>query len=452
MVNNTLEVGETRTGFIFDDDERTPHMAATLTNDGRRIHLTLGWNAEYGQEYRPWFVSRSFLRLRTGDPVVTAPLPEQLEFEDSRGRLVLQGCRSGGWLDVLGSGRGQGTITVSQAIIGGRGPYNLINGLRSEIAGLGDWFGSRSLRTSFVQHDDGRLKRVVFELESPDPMRLHRRLNLTAVPSYLAGAGDEPDTTVLRERTFIDTEVSSRARSWDEHLQLHRAMRDLLSISSWRVCGFTSRRVCSNRDPERALSGDRVGRDWRAVVDPTLVSPTKQRDRDFLFTFADVGNGGIARWLGLHPHFARGMDPIISMMNRTDTALETQAIELAVGFEAIGYQLALDQGSSKRSAGREEFHSRLRRVASGLRIVPPFDLDEWAGQQSRVYNGLKHANRDRPEVADVYDAWRKSVIVFRLWVAGLVCEHLDEIRPRLERDRLIRPYFVAMASGAQEGD
>jgi hypothetical protein len=437
MRENTLDPGQSRTGFVIDGNESTPHMAATLSNESGAIRLTVPWNDRYGQEYRRWFFPDNILEMQSGDDYRVSPIPEALEFADPKGTLILQGCRDAGAIDGIGVGMGRGTIEANHAIVAGHGSYSKVNGLRSEIAGLGDWFGTRSIRTGYTRHPDGRLRQVTFRLESPDQIRLHPRLNLTAVPSYLAGPGTEPDTTVLRERTFLETLVD-RPRSWDDHLTTHRAIRDLLSISSWRACNFASRLVCNDFSPGSNKPGAQKRPTWCEVIDQSLTPVTSKPGRDFLFAFADVGRAGIARWLSLQSRYARAVLPMTGSLYLQNTTLEARALEVGVGLEALGYQLALDTGTSKSAAGRQSFRARLERIVENITIDPPFPVDQWIEREARAYNGLKHADRDRPENTEIYDAWRMSVIIFRLWVASVVCGPNVALGDRLYRDHLAR--------------
>lgn len=440
---NTLPVGTSRLGFVIDGDTSSPDMATLLENDGDAIRLTIPWQHRYGDEYRRWFSGEG---AQYGDDPDQSSyrydVPTSLEFVDRLGHLTLVGCRVAGYNNNLGTRMGAGRIRADYAVLGGRGGtrYEKIHGLRSELMGLGDWMGLRSL-TQSVERDENRLTTANLRLKAPAPIRISRQLNLRVAPSFSISRSG-PDATTLRERMYVETRVKS-ARDWDDHLALHRAVRDLVSLSSWHESRFTGLHAIRDDNPTRALSGDPIDQKWNPVEGHlTRGDPTDDGDPPrSLFTYQDTGSAGVAAWIRLRSHFSRGIDPIISSLYSQST-VQTQLAAVAIGFEALGYQLALDAGVAKKQAGNETIHDRLLRVGNEVSLPLPFDVAGWARRTSDAYNGIKHANRAEVDVINALNASRESVLLFRLWVATRVSATGQRVVEQVQSDRMSDPYIA----------
>lgn len=440
---NTLPPGTSRLGFVVDGDANSPQMATLLENDGGRIRLSIPWNQYVGEEYRRWFLRANF----GDDPDRTRyryDVPDCLVFHDNQGSVSLVGCRWQGAGEEIVTKLGVGRISVDYAVFGGRigSNYRRLNGLRSELVGLGDWMGLRSLSEK-IEFDESRLIAANLRLEAPSPVRLSRRMNLTVAPAFSINRS-VPDTTALRERMYIQTTMK-RPQAWSDHLMLHQAVRDLVSLSAWRDSHFTGHNALREDDPRRTLSGHAVASRWSPVETYMTQIPSSDDDlskstrREPLFTFQDVGTSGIAAWIRLRLHMRRGIDPILSSLYNDQTVLSRLAA-VGIGFEALAYQIAIDASVSKSVAGRENHRSRLVRVGNEVKLPLPFTVDDWATRATDAYNGIKHADRPEVDMLDAINAWRESVLVFRLWVATRLRATGSAVRKTAAGDRMREPY------------
>ena len=426
---------------MVDGDPSTPPMATLLENDGTAIHLTVSYTREYGGAYERWFAGNGV--SYGDDPNRTKfkyEIPRCLEFEDNLGPTSLVGCRFRSANQQLLSGNGTGRILVEYVVLGGRGGarYAQINGLRSELVGLGDWMGLRSLREETKVDRENRLVSATLHLESPDPVPISNRLNLKVAPSFTV-IRSGPDSTTIRERMYVQTHVA-RARSWDDHLELHQAIRDLVSLSSWRESVFSGISAIRDDDPHRAASGDPRGQKWNPVV-ATMIDSEAEGDSGPrpLFKYQDVGRSGVTAWVKLRSHFRRGIDPMLTSLY-TPASVQSRLAEVGIGFEALAYQMALDDNVPEKTAAWEQHEDRLVRVGDSVELPLPFTIAEWAERTSQAYNGIKHANRAEVDIIDALNAWRESVLVFRAWVATRIGATSDAVVERLQFDRMTFPY------------
>lgn len=435
---DTLPVGSSRLGFIYDGRHDSPDVACLLENDGKSIRLTVPWSGNYAREYRAWFSDGDILF----DHAPHEPVPERLFFRDRLGRVALIGCRSVGFNDVIPRGDGAGRIHADYAVMGAdqADRYSRICGLRSEVQGLGEWMGIRSVHRRHIVK--GRV-RVEVVAEPPPPQRLNSRLNATAQASFRI-IRSVPDETTVRESTSIQTQVTS-PREWNDHLAFHMAIRDLISISAWRAATFESHAVLHVQDPLRVLSGQTVGEKWNPVATHVTGIPAEKSAQklNFLFKFDDLKTAGISRWLRVRENFSRGVEPIVASLNFPAGSIETSAVELCIGLEALGFQLAREQGLSKTKSDALTFAERVERVGSSVPYPLPFQIADLAKRSADVYNGLKHANRKRPDFVDTLNVWRELVVLFRFWVAARLQVPARTVKSNFELDRMQHAYVEA---------
>lgn len=442
MERNRLVDGETRVGYIDVNDDAIPLLPARLDRRSDRILLTIPYLYEdAGRRLDRWFNADAHW---LDDPDKTryeyAP-PTELDFSDRQGSISLVGCRPvGGTMSPTGVS--EGSVTVRFAIRGARNApkYRTINGLRSEVDGLGTWMNLRSLQVVHERDEEGRLQSATLRLKSPEELALTRKLNLRVRPAFLYGPGEHPDETVVTERMLIESDVRA-ARGWYDHLDLHIGLRDLVRVASWRPLKFLKHEVTRDDDPRTTIDGAPHGRQWLPVE--TFVTgadsvPSKIRNLDYLFTFDQIGRRGVGRWLRLRRDWSRAIGPIVDLVNLREASLEVHFAQLCIGFEALGYLLAREAGVGKSTAGDENFHSRLERIVNDLNFPMRFGGNDWATSATKTYRQVKHANNRMPEFEEMYRAYYRGVHVFRAWIAGRLGVPRRTYEKRQGIDRIAR--------------
>lgn len=437
--SNSLSVGRGRLGWMSDGNPDTPETATLLEDDGRRITLTVPWPPQSrGSQYERWFSGEL---VHYGDDPdrnrFSYRVPEILWFEDSHGPVALVGCRAASSHGTLFGGAGQGIAVVSYAVFGVRGDFRKINGLRSELPGLGDWMGLRSITQTVKTDHENRISSVEIRAKAPEALRLDRRLNLTIRPNWRT-SHDRADSTTVRESLQIESLVS-RPRDWDEHLGVHRAVRDLLDVATWRPNELAELRALRMDEPERTMAATPVGPKWAPVLTRSLRRQSAAPSRlDHLFTFENVGVEGVRRWFRLRDRFRRGVDPMLSLLDLEGAHVGIMMAQSGLAFEAIGYELALEAGESSGKADSEPHIARLRRVVDSLPeglLEDVVDVDDWARRSTDSYNAVKHANRTMPDPLTLLNTERESELIFRTWVATRIGVPSTELKKRLAADR-----------------
>jgi hypothetical protein len=111
--------------------------------------------------------------------------------------------------------------------------------------------------------------------------------------------------------------------------------------------------------------------------------------------------------------------------------LEMGLIQSGIGFDGLGHQQAIEDGSSDQKTNKEPHRDRLKRLIEKLKVAPIDDVENWVERSSNAYNRVKHANRSMLEPLVLANTLRENQLVFRCWVA----ERLG-VPPRILTDRL----------------
>lgn len=434
MGGNQLDSADSRVGWAWDEKIRTPYPAMLRDHRGQ-VELVIPYDSSDEALDRRYTGSM----VRWGDdPHMNRfdyDLPRQFWFMDARGFVSLNGIRSHSLEPIAGgpSVYKQCRVGVDYAVFGGEPgiDYSTVNGLTTRIEGLGQWFGHRSVTHNL--HNGKRPKgQISLTITSPRTQRLDAGLNL----SMIAGADwrlpGEPGLTHLEEIGAIRTTVQ-RARPWRDHLDRHRAMHELLEISGWTPLGFQQAQVMHHRDPERVLSGSRIGDRWAPIKTYALPEIQEEASRvDFLFTFQDIEATGVRRWLRLRDEFGRGISALTLSIRSRGTSLDGLISDAGIGLEEIGYRADVLNGGGARRG----HHAHLLDIAMEVADLLPFDGRTWATDSTAIYNDVKHADRRDPTAGELHQMLIKNRLVFRVWLAcrlGVSASVIDRGMLRLKR-------------------
>lgn len=438
MGDNVLVEGRPRLGWFYDGDSRTPEVAVMLHDTGKQIALTVPTKGLVESEpYFRWFMDGTHFADDPDRKKYSYKPPRVVMFEDNDGPVVLVGCRATG--TKFNFGAGTGLIVPNFAVFGARNmKYEGINGLRTELPGLGEWSGQQSVHTKARTDARGRLQKVEVTLESPPEVPLARRMNLTLRPTWKTSHPDNIGTFATHDVVELMT-TSKRAASWEDHLKGHIAIRELLVLAAWRHFGF--RRLWTNRsdDPERVLSGDEIGPRWADVATHRLHKHEGwTKNPQYLFTFSDIGAAGVRRWLRLRAHFGRALQPLVGIADQKDAFWETRLVQSGIALEALGYQIEVDNGGTNLDhRGQLAYLKGLDVILDDMVHVPLDDVKDWKRRSRDCYMAIKHPDNELPDSLVLANTVRENLLVLRVWLAGRRlsedhnCEE-DSVRPVIE--------------------
>lgn len=445
MAENVLVPGKPRLGWLVDGDESTPHVAVMVEDTGQQIEVTVPTKGMLDRDdpYARWFSAG----ISFGDDPDRTKFayrpPSNILVEGKDGPVVLVGCRSSGhWMNLPGPG--QGKIVASFAILGARHlNYSRINGLRAELPALAPWTGLRSVRTEPKTDGTGKVQRVEVTLDSPPPQALSRRMNLALRPTWRTSYPDTVGTFAAHDVVELMT-ATKDPRPWEDHIDQLAAIRELLSLSAWRRFGFSRLAVNRGDDPERVLSGDAVGERWAEASTHRLPKHEDwSKTPHFLFSYEDIGVVGVRRWIRIREHFQRGLRPLVGLTDQPNSYLEVKLVQSGIALEALGYQLAVDQG--KVTPGKrlqQTYADALRTILDDMVYVPLTESEAWVVRSTDHYRGTKHADNQPPDPIEAANTMRENLLVARFWLAGRLGVKRKDLESRLERDPMSNPYVA----------
>ncbi len=438
VTENLLEVGKPRMGAVYDGDANTPYITAMLLNDGAQTLLYVSFELNSAEPVAQW-IRRFFRDGPNADGLSGAQneVPKQLWFQDSIGLVALVNCFVvSGHIGKLGEGK----IAFQYVVFEDSNfhIYEKLLGLRSELPTLSAWVGIKSVSKQLSTKDDGTIDTLALEVKSPDPIKLSVNSNLLIRPSFGFSMSSRLGKTVIDETLLIET-TSDIPLTWESHQELHSVLADLSRIASWSDDGFSKQWGMA-----QGLAPGNTARSSVPWWGPIHLGSATEKMEDskskiFLFGFDDVKDR-FDIWRDLRTKFRRGLDPILWVMNHPNLDVLTVNLLLSIGLEAVGYQIALDEGVDSKRAGNLSQESRLKRIADQITVEPGFDIKNWASSSAAVYNGIKHANRSRPEFEAAIEVMRQNQIVSRLWVAKRLEVNDTVLQRNMGADRMFRPY------------
>lgn len=459
MADNELIVGEPRLGWLIDGNPKTPKAAVMLRDTGSVIELRIplqGMLREDGPYARWW----SSLTMHADDPEQTKysyTPPRVMLFHDDCGVVALVGCRAGGARQTLDAG--YGVIVANYAVLGGRSPkYDKINGMRSDIPAMAAWTGITSMAVKPNNDAEGLLESVQVELKRLAPIPVSRTLNLAIHPLWEARL---PRTAFsARERIMLGTMVKD-ARSWEDHLMVHGAVWDLVSIAAWRPFTVARLEVCRGDDLVRTSRG--MTERWSQVVTHRLpqYSDDDSRELSFLFWYDNIGARGVKHWMHLREEYTDAFDPFLSILRSDEPWSDANVVQMGIVLEKLGYLIDCEKNGGANCNGRNQlsFNDALQVILDDMSVKPFVDenttsddmpddessagntSDAWKANIRAAYMGLKHADCELPDSLDLINALRKSILVVRFWVAHQLGVHENVLTEGRKYDPLSRPFI-----------
>ncbi len=441
-VPNELALGTSRLGWMVDGNPDTPHVSVMLENADDEIRLTIptGGMGDRGQ-YSRWF---GFNTQYGDDPQRTKFAyrpPDVLQVQDPHGSVILVGCRASRTVSTLGAGQGQ--VVADFAVMGGDHlRYSTLHGMRTVIPALAAWTEMKSIEIAMESDGANRVQEVRLSMRAQPETPVSRALNLRLRPSWLLNESESEGTFTATNLVSVVTSAQ-RARPWEEHLEPHQAIRELVALSAWRRFGFSGVQVNRSDDPHRVLSGRAIEERWASVVTHRLRwhQPWQGTPR-FLWLYSDFGPGGIRRWLRIRRHFERAIQPLVGVLNQEGGFLETQMVQTGIALESLAFQLELDgDRSGLNNRGQLSSYARgLERILQDMDFEPLADTPGWIQRSTSCHRALKHPDKPMPDSVDLANTYRENLIVLRSWVALRLGVSAPQLAKRLTMDPLSRSY------------
>ena len=417
--DNVLVPGEPRLGWVyFGGGSGAAKAAAMLRDTGSSIELTLPLDeaAPDGHPYSRWW-SDGIMHMDDPDRTKHSYVPPRvLVFQDSLGEVALVGCRATSHEGNFAAGHGR--VVSNFAVLGGRHfAYEEINGMRSEAPAMAAWTHLSAMSIEHETDDQNRVQTVTMALSSPPAISLSRHLNAEMRMTWRT---DRPaGGFVASEAVQVQTLVKS-TKTWEEHLKLHGALLELVSIAGWRPFGFANVEVQLSEDRIK-LSPTKHGEPrWLRVVDHRLPKQSKPVGNvKFLFPYREIGPRGVKRWLKLRDDYDRAIGALLSILRSDEPWGIASVVQSGIALEALGYAIDIHKNQGIHLDRRKQlpFNTALQVILDDMEVRPFTDTDEWIRRANEAYMGAKHPDRgEMPDSLDLTNVLRENLYVLRFWI------------------------------------
>jgi len=364
--------------------------------------------------------------------------PDSLRFRDTRGEVVLGGCRELG-TTVSSIGTGTTRLRADRVIRAGdnQTDYRDVDGMSTEIDGLATWSGMTTI-TTMIERDPFA---VVVRAQNRDAIYLSGDPAVTIESSF--AYNPMPKTTV---HSIADT-ATLRTRSetlmnWKQHAAVHHMYQDLMCLVYGEPCRARVASVKREDDQPFSKPGD-PRRTWREVYEPTFgrtlerVKPFDRSELKPLFLYADVDEDRLASWGVEWELWSRPTWIAVTTMFQRGTTIEARLLQMGVALEALGY--AIWRASGPSAGSRTPAYASLLRLI--IELVPlehsalfgALTPSQWIADFNSAYKGTKHADNSLPDPSRAYEFAIQALNLIRAWLASELGVSAERIAAGLTR-------------------
>lgn len=427
MIENKLRVGEPRLCRLVDGNPNTPEAVVMLQDTGDAIETTFplsGMAEPDDGPYDRWWSQGAYYGDDPDREKYSYAPPSTMLLYDSGGCVVLVGCHAA--RRISGPAAGTGVVVSDFAVLGTENlKYDLINGMRTESRAFLRWVKKSATRIIEGADESGRVQSARADAES---IRVSQKLNMTM--RRLRRSTPVPGGHDVREPLAFQS-LAQDPRHWNEHLQLHVAVLNLVSIAAWKNCAFRALYVNRVDDPNMGVER------WAEVVTHVLPGDDMTDcDGHFLFTYGDMAEGAIDEWFRLYEIYGRALSYLIRILRSGYTWSTSSAVMSGIALEQLGYLIEVENGRNKQIS----FNHALDVVLDDMYMVPLESKEDWKKCCKKVYMGAKHGNRPEPDHLMTLNILRENLLVLRYWIAQRLGVPGDVLNQNLMRDPLARKW------------
>ena len=473
MLENNLKEGQVRVGWLYPGEvEKERGIPATLVRKNNRIELLV--QVKSCKDSSPatrWGMNNIHFGDDPRREKYQYDAPENMYFVDDIGRILLIGCKSSGLRDsILSSSAKLGGIlkkvSVTTAIFSTK-VYNTdaFNGYKTEIESLSQWLQMDTLNLVYEYYEDERMSRVKSastKVSSDKEIMVSDSIGLKFKSGFNVKPNDSLTQITYESADSLET-YHRDGISFNEAMKNHNAIRDLMTVSSWSNHQFTSISVSHDRDKEF----DDKDRWVKAIsVYWNTTETVDVKNKEFMFTYQDIEESGVQRWLNIRNQYSQAIDPILTTIRWNDSPIENTLFNLCAGVEALGRYIARDfPDKSLEDKGRAYLRSALQNIINQIpKGILPYvkagegdrdgkvvnNLPEWKEKINDSYNSVKHFGGKEIDYNRVFEAIDLLRIILLSWVGTQLGVPANVLKERLKRYKRYLPELTR--NGYKKGE
>ncbi|MCI9129709.1 MAG: hypothetical protein HFJ65_05320 [Eggerthellaceae bacterium] len=417
-------------GWILDERGNPTGSTCLISDSEERIEAIVPFD-ESNPNIAAWFTSKQdfFYSLES-----ECPLPETIWIKSITDkdvysmidpRVISQTVFNMG-LPAL---NGMGTIVPRYIVKGNAGvDYSKLNKVRSVYPELMHWTGLSSLESQ-IQPDPAnpfRLSSYSVGFTKQEPIDVYQDVfTIKFVPYGAFSERHEPDTNIsLWQEVALETSIASPV-SLSDHMTTHCAVRNLVSILSWRGIPFERIAVKRADDETQFIDGTAASTGFCSLITDEYNTWVENdvSHLKFLFRFEAIGSEGLSKWLKLcadHSKITSGLYYLSA--NNKHIPIESKVIESCILLEEISEMLVKKNRDNS-------IESKILQVLSAIELykalLPPYEDKKLAHDIACAYNSLKHTKPTRCGMSrgywidpvNLHDVSVACKSILQLWVA-----------------------------------
>ncbi|RSX52435.1 HEPN domain-containing protein [Bifidobacterium callimiconis] len=442
-MTNMPDLSKPMIGWLVLKDKDTADTAM-LYDTGERFELSIPFSSL--KEGRGKWFNRGVFPLKEDEE---SQIPYSMRFIYNNETFILIDCHYAGMTSSFSFGLGPGTgkIVPTYVVYGGRtDEYDQINGMRTNCADMVQWFNLPSTECRSTLNDVGRCESVDVHSEVKDPLPIDKEVGLYVRPTFNVTMSPMKNAVISRQNVDIETNIDD-VEEWSKHLEIHREVLDLISITSWMSEGFTDMTVICKSDPIKTEAGTVIDDRWAPVFSYKPLIDRKGNEycpKNFLFDFSDIGSEGIRTWRKLNTDCGQGMSVLRHLdQNHEHMAIETLTMLAGMALECVGWYIVQSEQQTermKKRSGKQQagpYSKMLDAIIEKFEDNFPFiDADKWKMDMRNTYMGDKHPDAQSSDFQTMYEVTMEGMIILRLWVGLQLGASIGQMRERLNNDKI----------------
>lgn len=418
-------------GSLYFDANEAPTVAMVTLLDGQ-IKIEISYALGEASPIASWADDQ-------------ASIPSEMIFLSADGRITLVRVEFRARRHNWGStDHGLITLEAIAAVASGAtgDTYSLINGARSEVAGLSEWANISTVERESEVDAESRIRAVTINARSVDPVIVGGHMGLSLFPSFNVTPDKANRRTLIDDKVLIQTREATLG-TWDDHTDIHRGVQDLVALAFWWPCRADMMQVIRDDDPSRSIDGTDHGYVWRGaqvirgrrprVAGKDSLPPSLMP----LFYLDHIGASGIKRWLDDPLEVSRAYRMLLSALYQQHLVVEAQLLQVGAALEVLGYRLAVKAKKidpARKNNPQFSYPDALREIFSAMTcdvsavLGSHKDEESWLKAFNAGYKGVKHADNALPSGLDAYELGRQGALLARLWLGqdlGAPADHLE---------------------------
>lgn len=432
MSQKAPKIGDTFLGIAtFNNRDCNPVYATIETINEIDIRLTLLVNGNESPQASKWYGIEKFLLGTNTGKKEESPQepPNHITVKHTQGEISFLGCV------VVNS---QGSINDNLSTVRLRAPYVVfgpinnenpggVRSIRAQIAGLYQWIRP-SIATSCYERNEHTKFSINFSL--PEKIDIFEDDDFNhSIQFMLTENRSDITEAKVKNNVFIQTAGNKNNNSWVDILNFANIMADIITLCADSYSGITAFESKHHKD----------SRLWNFVVSDKLHPELSHKDYKYDFSYSDITDGGIRKWIELREKHPRILNPFLSNYEVEGVYAESKLSSMGIAIEALGFHLLSKDGADPETKENRSIYNRSKRIIQELG-EPYKSLDDWFPREmNETYNGLKHANKEMPtavELATMADAAGALIRAWFLNQLGLDVKAVhDAVKHKLSLDR-----------------